>query len=117
MYFGKTTNFIIGIQERDESAMQARASAFDNAFPKFIGGRASARVVQDWVTEDDGEQHSAFTIAATIPVSCRISAIFEDIDYTSPVWLNGLALTLYFNCWSRETALSSQIGIALHRLF
>lgn len=73
--------------------MEKRARAFDNAFPKFAGARAYAQVVTERFSDDEG--HPLCDVEIVVPLCCRIAAIFEDLDYTAPVWLNTLALLLF----------------------
>ncbi|MBI2492473.1 MAG: hypothetical protein HYV94_10310 [Candidatus Rokubacteria bacterium] len=75
--------------------MEQRAAAFDNAFPKFVGGRASAKLTQDTSHNDDGEEYQTYSVDVIIPRRCRVAAIFEDVDYAAPSWLNATALLLF----------------------
>jgi hypothetical protein len=43
--------------------------------------------VSDQFFDDKGELHNSFAVAVTIPVRCRLAALMEDLDYTSPVWI------------------------------
>lgn len=79
----------------DRELVEKRAAVFDNTFPKFAGARASARVVTETFTDYDGETHPGYSVEVVIPLRCRAAGIFEDLDYTAPVWLNALALLLF----------------------
>jgi hypothetical protein len=72
--------------------MDERGAVFCLAFPKWAGARTSAEVVPD-ETDD-----SMYSIEVFIPLRCRIAAIFKDIGYTAPVWLNAFVLVLFL--WS-----------------
>ena len=82
----------------DREVMQQRVAEFGNAFPKFAGGRASAMLV---ATEEydpertDSKEYALYSANVTIPRRCRLAAILEDIDYTSPVWVNAVALLVF----------------------
>ncbi len=65
--------------------VERRVAAFDNAFPKFAGARASAQVITEMFTDQDGEQRPSYSVEVVLPGRCRAAAIFEDFDYTSPI--------------------------------
>jgi len=56
-----------------------------DAFPKYRNARASI----------DNSAVPGREALLTIPFRCRTSALFEDLDYSAPVWLNAFALLLY----------------------
>jgi hypothetical protein len=84
--------------------MEKRAATFDNAFPKFARARASARVVTEMFTDADGEEHPSYCVEVLVPRRCRAAAVFEDIDYIAPIWLNAVALLLFVWTVARPNA-------------
>jgi hypothetical protein len=101
MYWGErkfTTAKLAGT----EAEISERASAFRLAFPKWARARISAEIVPD--QNDD----ATYSIEVVIPIRCRVAAIFEDIDYAAPVWLNICALLFFL--WS---LLGQRIAAAL----
>lgn len=94
MYWG-SRKFTSPTWHSDRKIMEVKAMAFDNAFPKFAGARAGARIVSKTFSDDDGLPNLGYCIEVIIPRRCRIAAIFEDLDYTAPVWLNAVALLLF----------------------
>jgi len=94
MYWGPQ-KFTVSPWHSDRAVMEKRAGAFKNAFPKFAGARTSTRIVSDTFTSDDGEPHQSFSAEVVVPRRCRVAAVFEDVDYSAPVWLNALALLLF----------------------
>ncbi|WP_419657518.1 hypothetical protein [Desulfosarcina variabilis] len=94
MYWGPR-KFTGSFWSDDLDSMEKKAMAFDNAFPKFAGARAIARTVSEQSSDEDGITRNFHCIEVIIPRRCRIAAIFEDLDYTAPVWLNAAALILF----------------------
>jgi hypothetical protein len=94
MYWGPR-KFGAKVWRYDREIMEKRAAAFDNAFPKFAGARSSAKVVHEISYNPDGDEYTSYNVEVIVPLRCRIAALFEDIDYTAPVWLNALALLLF----------------------
>jgi hypothetical protein len=66
----------------------------DALFPAF--GRA--RVATRW-NYQSAEPPMQVRLHVVIPNRCRLAAIFEDIDYLAPIWLNMLAIVVFV--WSR----------------
>jgi hypothetical protein len=94
MYWGPR-KFSISPWRTDPEVMDARRRAFDNAFPRFAGARASAMVTEDTSYTDNGDDYQIYSVDVTIPRRCRVAAVLEDIDYSSPVWINAAALLMY----------------------
>jgi hypothetical protein len=92
MYWGPR-KFSAPASHYDRDLMEKHARAFDNAFPKFAGARAYAQAVTERFPDDEGQP--IYDVEIVVPRRCRIAAIFEDLDYTAPVWLNTLALLLF----------------------
>ena len=95
MFWGPR-KFGLPVSEWDRAAVEKRAAAFDNAFPKFLWGRASATVLSRRGYNDQDEEYTTYNIDVVIPIRCRAAALFEDLDYSAPVWVSLLALVLYF---------------------
>ena len=97
VYFGPV-EFTASIYESDRAKVEAYVASFPEAFPKFARGRPSLKIRgRESFTEDgepDGMRYSADVI---IPIRCRVAAIIQDIDYSSPIWLNLLALSIFFS--------------------
>jgi hypothetical protein len=79
----------------DQPFMEKRAATFNDAFPKLFRLRASARVVANTSIGLGREECRSYCAEVVIPRSCRVAAIFEDLDYTAPIWLNLLALLFF----------------------
>jgi hypothetical protein len=87
--------FSLAVWRTDRCVVEAGAAAFDNAFPKFLWARATTTIRSDPSFNDDGEEYMTYNVDIVRPKRCRIAAAIEDIDYTSPVWLNGIALVCF----------------------
>ena len=87
--------FDLHVWDWDRAAVEKRALAFDNAFPKFLWGHASATIVGEQSYDSEGEEYMTYNMNVVIPVRCRVAALFEDLDYSAPVWMNLFALWLY----------------------
>jgi hypothetical protein len=68
------------------------ATQYREAFPKFASARVSARPRGDVFTDEGGDPQHYFHVEMVVPLRCRMTALFQDLDYTSPVWLNLVAL-------------------------
>lgn len=66
-------------------------------FPPFAGARIWTR----WNYES-AEPPMRVRLHVVIPKRCRVAAVFEDLDYLAPVWLNILAVAAFM--WSRFAA-------------
>ena len=87
--------FSLRVWDWDRAAVERRAAAFDNAFPKFLWGHASATIVGEPSYDDQGEEYMTYNVDVAIPIRCRVAALFEDLDYSAPVWMNLFALWIY----------------------
>jgi hypothetical protein len=81
--------------QTDRSIVEARATAFNNAFPKCLGARTTTTIQNDYSANEDGEEYTTYNVDIIIPKRCRIAAVIEDIDYTSPIRMNGFALARF----------------------
>lgn len=64
------------------------------AFPKLGRRRPEGKIVSHQVTDEDGEPYTVWEAQLSIPVTCRLAAFFQDVDYTAPIWANVGALTI-----------------------
>jgi hypothetical protein len=94
MFWG-ARKFSLPVWDWDRGAVEKRAAAFDNAFPKFLWGHASATIVGEQSFDDQGEEYMTYNMDVVIPIRCRAAALLEDLDYSAPVWMNLFALWLY----------------------
>jgi hypothetical protein len=95
--FGPINNAESLIWDEDKKRVQQYVDDFPNIFPKFLGGRASATLRYDQARDEDGEPAAVgYTATVSIPRRCRLAAIAQDIDYSSPMWLNFISLAIYF---------------------
>lgn len=92
-YWGHTS-FHSTPWHHDHDRVEHIAKDLANAFPKFARARVLAEVAGAQSVDDEGEVYTTYAVAVTIPVRCRLAALFEDIDYTSPVWFTIGALAV-----------------------
>jgi len=97
MYWG-SRKFSAKAWQYDRQIVEKLAAAFENAFPKFAGARASAKLVHFVSYDENGDEYTTYNVDIIVPLRCRVWALFEDIDYTAPVWLNAFALMFFV--WS-----------------
>src|SRR5712692_11892 len=81
-------------QTRDKEAAREQLRKTVEAFPKVGKWRATGEVNANRGVDDEGDDYVSYCAEISIPLSCRIAAIVQDIDYTAPVWGNLCALTL-----------------------
>ncbi len=74
--------------------MEDQVDRFIAAFPMLGRRRPEGKVVRDDATDEGGDMYSVWYIEYSIPVTCRLAAIFQDIDYTAPIWANVSALAI-----------------------
>jgi hypothetical protein len=77
---------------------QEKVRLLAGVFPKYRKIRPAIEQLSGHLWND---------LVLTIPRRCRISALFEDVDYSAPVWLNVLALLLYSWPWLNNLWLST----------
>jgi hypothetical protein len=78
----------------DKAVAEASLHELIAVFPKVWKIRAHGMVEPVHITDEDGEERTLWEANVTIPFSCRLAALVQDLDYTAPVWLNMGALTL-----------------------
>lgn len=96
LYFGPT-EFETSAWHTDRKEVERYIEQFPNAFPKFARARASVNLISDRNLNKDGDVYLTYAAKVTIPIRCRVAAIFQDIDYSLPVWINCIAL-IVFGC-------------------
>lgn len=97
IYFGPIKEFDSLVWDEDKKKVQEYVDNFPNIFPKFARARASARLTWDQGHDEDGEPTGMYYSAkVSIPVSCRMAAIVQDIDYFLPIGLNLISLAIFF---------------------
>jgi hypothetical protein len=95
VYFGPT-EFETSPWNSDRKIVEKYVATFPEAFPKFARARASAEIISAQSQDEEGELHTSYAAKVVIPIRCRVAAIFQDFDYSLPVWLNILSLTIFF---------------------
>lgn len=85
MYCVSTTLDTVGYLEADK--VDAQTGEILGLFPKFARGRVRV--------DRTGTSNHQLKATITIPRRCHIAALFEDLDYTAPVWFSLLALMFY----------------------
>lgn len=93
-YFGPT-RFTTTPRHWDRDRVERQAAEIPNSFPKFAGARVSVTVVSDTVADEAGDPLPSHAVELEIPVRCRLAALFQDLDYTAPVWVPLLALLFF----------------------
>lgn len=74
-----------------DSANQMKKD-FENAFPKF----AFTHVLTEIETRrPDKSVDPYYIFRVNIPARCQLAALFQDIDYSLPIWVNLVALYLW----------------------
>lgn len=97
VYLGPS-KFETSIWEQSKEKAEEYCSRFPEVFPKFAGARSSAKIRPEQSFNEEGEPAGIrYTVDVEIPIRCRIAAVFEDIDYSSPIWLNLISLAIFFS--------------------
>lgn len=71
------------------------ARSFEDAFPKFFGGRYSTRVESFPGVDNEGEEYTSYRLHVRIPRRSRQAALLGDLDYSSPAWFPVLAVLVW----------------------
>jgi hypothetical protein len=88
--------FTAEIWESDKTKVDDYIKSFPEVFPKIGRVRPSIEPQGSPIfNEEEGEPETRYTAKVMIPISCRIAAILEDIDYSSPIWLNIISLAIF----------------------
>lgn len=95
VYFGPT-EFETSPWYQDRGRVEEYVANFPTAFPKFARARVTAEIISSQSHTEDGEPITTYAAKIVIPRGCRISALFQDIDYATPVWLNISSLVVLF---------------------
>ncbi|OPY72638.1 MAG: hypothetical protein A4E64_02897 [Syntrophorhabdus sp. PtaU1.Bin058] len=101
VYFSSATEFDSLVWESNRTKVEKYVEDFPNLFPKFARARASAQINSEpSYTENGDPAGPMYSAKVVIPIRCRMAAIFQDIDYASPVWLNAISLgTFFWRIW------------------
>jgi len=95
-YFGPT-KFGASLWVPERAKAEAYIAGFPEVFPKFALARTSMKIETSESYNEDGDSAGMFyNVEVVIPIRCRLVAILQDIDYSSPVWLNMISLTIFF---------------------
>lgn len=93
-YIG-SIEFNANISCPDRESAEKYISNFPDAFTKFAGARPSMKIKSsEFITEDE-DYSISYDVNVVIPTWCRRAAIFQDIDYSSPIWLNLASLIIF----------------------
>jgi hypothetical protein len=90
IYFGKSTEFeteLYGTLKK----VTADIECFQNLFPKFAQAKVSVKGLPERSNSEESTSY-IWTLKMVIPIRCKLAAMFQDIDFSSPVWLNLVAL-------------------------
>ena len=95
VYFGPT-KFSTTPLVHDRAELDTQVGELIAAFPKLGRRRPERKIVRHEVTGEDGEPYTVWEAELLIPVTCRLAAFLQDVDYTAPIWANvgALAITL-----------------------
>ena len=95
MYFGPT-EFETKLSDENSSKIQQYIETFPDAFPKFAKAKPSLELREELAQSFRGEEVTLYSGKVVIPITCRLAAIVQDIDYSLPVWLNLVSLCVFF---------------------
>lgn len=70
------------------------ARKIQRAWPRFLRASTTATVEEDGADEMGGME-SNYRVVATVPARCRFAALFEDLDYATPV-LAPIAVAMWY---------------------
>ena len=90
------TNFEASLKSSDQENAEKYISDFPEVFPKFARGRPSMKIESGEAFTEDGEDYTWYKVNVVIPVRCRLIAVVQDLDYSSPIWLNFVSLIIFF---------------------
>lgn len=98
IYFGPVSDFEARISDEDRQKVEKYAEELCEIFPKFAGAKVSTEIVSGQYHDEDGEPVGIwYSAKVIIPVRCKLIAIIQDIDYSSPIWLNLVSLGVFFS--------------------
>jgi hypothetical protein len=90
------TEFEAKLSSSSRESAEKYISDFPDVFPKFARARPSMKIESSEAATEDGDISTWYSAEVNIPVRCRFVAIVQDIDYSSPVWLNLVSLIIFF---------------------
>ena len=88
------TEFLTTPLVDDRADVEAQVSQLIAAFPKLGRRIPEGKIEAHRIVGEDGEPYTVWGADISIPVACRLAAIFQDIDYTAPIWANVVALAI-----------------------
>ncbi len=94
-FFGPT-KFSTVTLTTDSSEVETQISQLLDAFPKVGRKKPTGTLNAHRDLDEEGEEYVSWGADFTIPTTCRLAAILQDIDYAAPVWMNLLALGTAF---------------------
>jgi len=92
MYIGPS-DFTSTPWRDDYKAVDTLGEEIKASFPKFARARVTAERMRDARLDEEGT--AFYALKMHIPARCRLAALVQDIDYTSPVWFSALALGMW----------------------
>ncbi len=95
MYFGPK-EFETKLSNSHSSKIQRYIETFPDAFPKLGKTKPSLKLQEELAQTTMGQEVTMYSGKVVIPISCRLAAIVQDIDYSLPVWLNLISLCVFF---------------------
>ena len=99
VYFGPT-KFSSSISFDDRIKADEYITGFPMVFPKFAMAEPSMKIESSEAATEtkEGEYYTetVYDVQVVIPIRCRLAAMIQDIDYSSPIWLNLVSLIIYF---------------------
>jgi hypothetical protein len=45
--------------------------------------------------DQDGDEYISWHVMVTIPLRCRLAALFQDLDHSAPVWFPLMSAAFY----------------------
>ena len=95
VYFGPT-KFSASLWVPQKKETEEYIKNFPEVFPKFALAQVNMNIESSESFNEDGESNGMdYNVEIVIPIRCRMAAIFQDIDYALPVWLNFISLTIF----------------------
>jgi hypothetical protein len=95
MWYGPA-EFELFLGTRDYETAQKQSDLIVQAFPKCFTRRVSVKIMpKTGINDDDFSEHTEYDLLVSIPTWCRIATVIEALDYSSPVWLNVVALVWF----------------------
>lgn len=98
MYFGPT-EFSASLWVADRTKADTYITNFPEVFPKFALATPSMKIESSEVNieteKNEYDTETNYDVHVVIPIRCRLVAIIQDVDYSSPIWLNLISLIIF----------------------